>query len=358
MLRALTAVAVSMTLATGHTAAAEPALFLPAPTGKYAVGTKSLYLKDLSRADPWVGGPRELMLTLRYPAWFAGTQRAKYMTPKESALLLEGIPGVPPEILTTVRTNSFTNSLPALGKWPLVVLSPGYTKPRATLSTLSEELASAGYIVATIDHTYENSGTQFPDGRVATCASCDIPHDRAFWLKLEHGRAADVSFVLDELTAKYPMIDRTRIAMGGHSAGGISTIRAMLADTRIRAGINIDGGSHEEKPTAELNRPFLLIGHEGTGPDRNTGWVHEWQRMTGWKRWLEVDGTRHASFTDVGLLGEQLGLDGGGTLPADRTAVITRAYVKAFFDLHLRGVPQPLLNEPSAAYPEVRFLTV
>ncbi|CAM4133326.1 alpha/beta hydrolase [Kibdelosporangium persicum] len=357
MLRALTAVAVTATLATGHPAAAETALFLPEPTGRYAVGAKSLYLKDLSRADPWVGGPRELMLTLRYPAWTTGTRRAKYMTADESRLLLAGIPGVPPEILTTVRTNSFTDALPAPGRRPLVVLSPGYTKTRATLSTLSEELASAGYIVATVDHTYENTGMSFPDGRVATCASCDVPHDRAFWLKLEAGRAADVSFVLDELTRRYPMIDRNRIAMGGHSVGGISTIRAMLADRRIRAGIDIDGGSHEDKPTAELDRPFMFLGSEGSGPEQNTGWVNEWQRMTSWKRWLLVDGTRHASFTDVGLLGEQLGLAGGGPLPADRTAVITRAYVRAFYDLHLRGVPQPLLDEPSTQYPEVRFCT-
>ncbi|RSM86911.1 alpha/beta hydrolase [Kibdelosporangium aridum] len=357
MLRALTVITMAATLATGHTAAAATDLVLPKPTGRFAVGTKALYLKDTARADPWVGGPRELMITLRYPALLPG-QRAKYMTPKESALLLAEIPSVPPEILSTVRTNSFTNAVPAPGKRPLIVLSPGYTKPRATLSTLSEELASAGHVVATIGHTYENTGTEFPDGRVATCASCDIPHDPAFWLKLENGRAADVSFVLDELLKTYPMIDRNRIAMGGHSVGGISTIRAMLADPRIRAGINIDGGSHDENPTAELNRPFLLIGHEGTGPAQNIGWKREWQRMTGWKRWLEVDGTRHASFTDVGLLGEQLGLDGGGPLPAERTAVITRAYVKAFFDQHLRGMPQPLLDKPSPAYPEVRFLAV
>jgi hypothetical protein len=34
---------------------------------------------------------------------------------------------------------------------------------------------------------------------------------------------------------------------------------------------------------------------------------------------------------------------------------ITRAYVRAFFDLHLRGQPQTLLDQPSPRYPEVTF---
>jgi hypothetical protein len=34
---------------------------------------------------------------------------------------------------------------------------------------------------------------------------------------------------------------------------------------------------------------------------------------------------------------------------------ITRTYVRTFFDQHLRGVPQALLDQPSARYPEVTF---
>ncbi|SEH00400.1 hypothetical protein SAMN05444920_116135 [Nonomuraea solani] len=34
---------------------------------------------------------------------------------------------------------------------------------------------------------------------------------------------------------------------------------------------------------------------------------------------------------------------------------ITRTYVAAFFARHLTGKPQPLLDKPSARYPEVKF---
>ncbi|MFC5834168.1 hypothetical protein [Nonomuraea insulae] len=34
---------------------------------------------------------------------------------------------------------------------------------------------------------------------------------------------------------------------------------------------------------------------------------------------------------------------------------LTRRYVAAFLDLHLRGKRQPLLDKPSLRYPEVAF---
>jgi hypothetical protein len=68
-----------------------------------------------------------------------------------------------------------------------------------------------------------------------------------------------------------------------------------------------------------------------------------------------VAGTVHASFTDIGLFADQLGIDIGANTTAERTQAITRAYVNAFFDQHLRGWPQPLLAAPSPWYPELAF---
>ena len=42
-------------------------------------------------------------------------------------------------------------------------------------------------------------------------------------------------------------------------------------------------------------------------------------------------------------------------LSGARCLDITRAYVRAFFDQHLRGRPQALLERPSPRYPEVTF---
>ncbi|MER5872334.1 hypothetical protein [Streptomyces sp. NPDC002044] len=48
-------------------------------------------------------------------------------------------------------------------------------------------------------------------------------------------------------------------------------------------------------------------------------------------------------------------MDPNSPLPGTRSRQITRAYGDALFDRHLRGVPQPLLDGPSPAHPEVLF---
>jgi len=258
------------------------------------------------------------------------------------------------------------------------VLSPGFTNSRSALTAVAEDLASHGYVVAGIDHTYESYGTAFPDGRVTTCLAREARQaDSASKDKVVEGRAADVSFVLSELTGAHPawpgttLIDLSRIAMAGHSVGGAATIAAMLADSRIRAGIDMDGATAAEIPDEGLSRPFLFLGKQSNytpgGADavpagtlawkRQRGavstWERDWELLTGWKRWLVVTGAVHASFTDLALLANQIGIDTGAGLSGARSLDITRAYVRAFFDQHLRGSPQALLDHPSPRYPEV-----
>ncbi len=351
--------AVVTAAATGYSAAADSpgpvasALSLPVPTGSHPVGTASLHLTDESRSDPWVpeAGARELMVSLWYPARSPGERRARYVTPRESRLLLAsaGITGVPLDVLSRTRTNAYTDVQPVGGRRPLIVLSPGMGWLRTSLTALAEELASRGYVVAAIDHTYETHATTFPDGRVTTCDACLLEIEEFPTLAVE-SRARDVSFVLDELT-RSPMVDRSRIGMAGMSLGGASVGETMLTDPRVRAGINLDGTNFKPLPESGLSRPFMFFGAPGEEPS----WVRDWPRLTGWKRWLAVTGSVHPSFTDYDMLMNQAGVDLGSDLPGTRSVVITRAYVDAFFDLHLRGNPQPLLERPSTRYPEVRF---
>lgn len=346
--------------------------YLPKPTGSQPVGTTSLYLKDTSRADPWVPSvkARELMISLWYPAKSRGGKPAPYMTPKESELLMKGgeITDLPPDLLSKTRTNATTDAKPAGHRrgLPLVVLSTGFTEPRSSLTALAEDLASRGYAVVSIGHTYETE-TSFPGGRITTCVACEVKKkDQTFWDKVGATRVADVSFVLDELTGAHPkwksaeLIDPTRIAMAGHSAGGASAVGAMLKDRRVRAGIDIDGTAFVPVPESGLSRPFLFLGtqakHSPGGKD--VSWDGVWQNLTGWKRWLVVAGAEHVSFTDIAVLGEQIGIYRNTDLPPARSMEITRTYVAAFFDLHLRTKPQPLLNERSPRFPEVKLCDV
>jgi dienelactone hydrolase len=363
-----------------------PVLCLPEPTGPCPAGTTSLWLTDISRPDPWAAGAvaRELMVSLWYPAATPGGRPAPYMTPAESELQLAGggITGLPPDALSKVRTNAAVHATPAgqQRSLPLVVLSPGFTGSRSTLTALAEDLASHGYVVAGIDHTYESHATAFPDGRVTTSLAREaLRRGSGSQEKVAAGRAADVSFVLGELTGTDPawpgagLIDPSLIAMAGHSAGGGAAIAAMLADPRIRAGIDMDGATSAAIPEDGLSRPFLFLGKQsnytpGSGGTVTPGtrewkrlrgavttWERDWKLLTSWKRWLVVAGAVHASFTDLGLLADQAGIDIGAGLSGARSLDITRAYVRAFFDQHLRGRPQALLDQPSPRYPEVMF---
>jgi predicted dienelactone hydrolase len=321
------------------------------------------------------------MVSLWYPAAMPDGRPARYMTPAESELQLasRGITGIAPEALSTVETSAVSDATPAghQHSLPLVVLSPGFTSSRSTLTALAEDLASHGYVVAGIDHTYESFATAFPDGRVTTCLAREARRrGSGSQEQVAAGRAADVSFVLGELTGAHPawpgagLIDPSRTAMAGHSAGGAAAIAAMLADSRILAGIDMDGSTAAPIPDEGLARPFLFLGKQssytpGAGiiasPDGKhvkgavITWERDWGLLTGWKRWLVVAGAVHASFTDLALLADQAGIGIGAGLSGARSLDITRAYVRAFFDQHLRSWPQALLDQPSPRYPEVTF---
>ncbi|MEV0351655.1 alpha/beta hydrolase [Nonomuraea sp. NPDC050680] len=376
------ATAVSMSLpaaAASSTNRSDVRLAIPHPSGQYDVGRDTLHLVDGKRRDPWVprAGARELMVSMYYPAGTGGSA-APYMTMDEARLLLKGQKLdtlFKAELLADTRTNARDGARPVGGRHPLVVLSPGFTLNRATLTTLAEELASKGYVVALVDHAYESYGTTFPGGRTLTCVACETveqaPSDeeeKQLLGKAAAGRAADISFVIDQLTRtggqapvwkRWKMIDPQRIGAAGHSLGGNAAASVMAADRRVRAGVNLDGTFFAPVPNAGLGkRPFLMLGTKAQhSPDStDTSWPRDWRRLDGWKRWLTVTGSGHFTFIDLPILGGQAGItDPTAPLPGTRSGEITTAYVGAFFDQHLRGEHQQLLDGPSTANPEVLF---
>lgn len=366
------------------------ALSLPRPSGPHKTGRDTLHLVDDERRDPWVpsAGPRELMVSVFYPAGRGGAagdgDRAPYLGAKEAELLLKGQKLdklYEAERLASVRTNARSDARPARGKHPLVVLSPGFTLHRATLTTLAETLASHGYLVALVDHAYESFGTAFPgqegSSRIRTCVACEkveeAPNGDAGEKKVlaeaARDRAADISFVIDELTARprpgdgrrhdyAALIDTRRIGAAGHSLGGNAAAVAAGTDHRVRAAANLDGTFFAPVPSAGTGRPVLML---GTRKDHNpraedATWPRQWHRLHGWKRWLTVADSGHLTFTDLPILGGQLNMtDPSAPLSGKRSGEITTGYVTAFFDKHLADRHRPLLNGPSPVNPEVAF---
>lgn len=345
MRRTLVTAAISLAVVAG---AAAPAFAsrttLPEPTGARPVGTTTLHLVDKNRPDPWnpKASKRELLVSLWYPARKDAGRPRPYMSREESAAVLEPYPDVSPNALTKVRSHARVGAPVRPGRLPLVLMSPGFSFPRATLTSLAEELASRGYLVAAVEHTYESAGTTFPDGRTTTCLACVKGQDSD---KVAKSRVKDMRFVLDELLAGRwgKVADRSKIAMVGHSMGGYATAQTMLADSRIKAGVNLDGTFKVEQP---LDRPFMLIGTSKHAPGYGS-WDAAWANLKGPKRWITVEGTDHSAFVDYAVLRPWLGLP-AQELDGARALEITRAHLVGFLDRYLLGKDTTVED-----YPEV-----
>ncbi|HEX4700758.1 MAG TPA: hydrolase, partial [Pseudonocardiaceae bacterium] len=167
------AVGMAAALATSGPAAASTAqlqLTFPAPTGRHAIGTVSLHLVQAGRPDPWVPGrTRELMVSLWYPARdVAGRPAAPYMEAGAwaSLELNRGIPAGSVVVPQTVgHDGAPVDRRP--GGLPVILYSPPSTGDRSVNTALVQDLASHGYLVVTVDHTYSDDEVEFPDGRVA-----------------------------------------------------------------------------------------------------------------------------------------------------------------------------------------------
>lgn len=372
-----TAVLAGALLATTATpASASPASPLPTPTGPHAVGSVDLHLVDHARQDPWVPGTtRELMVTVRYPAQRSTNPRAQFLPPGAAAAVAEvdaARLGVAPDLLDYGFPTHSRTGAPALpGRHPVVLFSPGAGEPRATGTSLTEQLASEGYVVVSIDHTHEASAVEFPDGRVARRAT---PRQTADVLRrMLATRVQDTRFVLDRLEAPGQHVparlDLSRIGMVGHSGGGFTAGEAMLVDRRVDAGADLDGSMTYSRSAEDfgrvanegLDRPFLLM----SAGDHSTATDPSWQRFLanhrGWTRQLHLPAGEHYSYTDHQVLLHRPALDPAvraaaiGTVDPARSVAAQRAYVTAFFDQHLRHRPQRLLDGPSSRYPEIEF---
>ncbi|WP_184503263.1 alpha/beta hydrolase family protein [Streptomyces botrytidirepellens] len=399
-----TAAGLALALTTGAAASAAPApssstvqeavrFELPEPTGRYPVGSTELHLVDRDRPDPWVSGrDRELMVSVWYPARSTrGYPRQPYLRPGAARHLDESGSynlARPGEVdWAAIRTDAASGApADSRGRRPVLLYSPGLGMPRSLGTSMAMELASRGYVVVTMDHTYETSPVEFPDGRVELAKDAGTPGKTK---KAIDTRVRDTRFVLDQLAAlrdgRNPdaegrpvphglgrALDLKRTGMYGHSGGGVTAAETMRVDPRIDAGINMDGtlqySATEFLPVAleGLDRPFMLMGKADQTHLNKPSWQSFWDRSTGWKRDLSLERARHFSYTDaqsfVPALDETLDIpaqlreDYIGTVDPEGSVAAQRAYIPAFFDQHLRGRPQDLLDGPSPDHPEVRFI--
>lgn len=334
---------------------------LPRPSGPSPVGQRAIVATDAARPG------RRIPVDLWYPAKPGPARPARYALPATAARLAEEL-AVSVEDVVSVKTNALASPKVATSgrKLPVVLFSPGAGVNRLLYSGLSADLASHGYLVAVLEHPGETQPVEFPDGTVAPPVPVDSEDGL---LALLPTRVADVRSVLAHLKKMNSQtgsplraaLDLDRVALAGHSLGGATAAEAMRLDRRFRAGVNLDGTLFGDVVATGVDRPFLLMSSgRPEEPEEDDTWV-PFEKASAAAQSLHVDGTAHMDFSDLPALtalrpaGEPRQAYGLGTLAPGRSFALQSTYVLAFLDRHLRGEAAPLLDGPSAKYPEVQF---
>lgn len=358
-------------------------LEMPPPTGKHAaIGTHTRMLVDESRDEEVTPEPdkRAFVVQLWYPAdpCAEGTATPYYLPAEIADHEQDGFPQDIPE-KTFLHAKTGVALAPGGDKYPVLLFSHGFGMLRGEYASLFEDLASHGFVVATLSHTYDTTITVFPDGRVVPFGPSFGPpmspeptpeEVAAFEAELDAHIQVwvdDARFALDEITRWNKSdpeglftgrLDLERVGMFGHSYGGAAAAEVGVADDRVLAGLNMDGTFYGPARTTggrALEEPFLMLNAEGHAAEDPTP-AATFDKAQAEVYLVEVGGATHMGFSDLELLGKHFMIPGyeqsSGSIDAARLIAISRAYVLAFFGKHLRGDAAPLLDVPSGSAPK------
>jgi predicted dienelactone hydrolase len=369
---------------------------LPEPTGPFAVGCTTFVWKD-TQVDPLApsGSQRELLAWIWYPAapgnlseGFGDYLPAPWRAAMESqsgVLLSQFLT----RDLARVRSHSFQDApvSPQEPLYPVVLMRAGGAALTTDYTTLAEDLASHGHVVAGFDAPYRSWVVVLPDGRVIPRASQNNldNFDGAQVDKLAgtlvRAWTADCRFVLDQLerlNASDPSgtfrgrLDLKRVGMFGHSLGGATALLLCHDDPRCKAGINLDGAPIGRVIAEGVTQPFMFILGDHSresatthGPElirnamANMRSIHD--RLPEDRRvMIEIRGANHFFFSDNGailkspLVIRVLRLLGIVPLDGRRQIAITAHCISTFFDVYLKGAPASELKSQLAC-PEIEF---
>jgi predicted dienelactone hydrolase len=226
-------------------APSRPAIDAPelAALGPFKVGVRTLSLVDAAQADvlafdPATGTVPKRDRLLKVDIWYPAN-----VAPGAAAETYSGsLPAEPPAppVRFTIPGIAVRDAEPAGGRYPLVIVSHGYSNETVAFSWLTENLASKGYVVAAIRHE---------DPPITERSKVAEPLLR---------RPLDIAFVarsLQHLPAGESGIDGSRVALIGYSMGGYGVLTA--------AGGTLDPGS----PLAQLIPGGLLMPYARGGAE-------------------------------------------------------------------------------------------
>ena len=362
-----------------------PVPTIPAPSGPFQVGTRLYELTDESRPEIYSGKDeaRRFMIQVWYPSEAnASHEKAPWMANAEIfapaiATYIE-MPSFFLDHLALVKVPAYKESDVAQTeqKFPVILFSHGWNGFNAQNTTQALQLASNGFVVVGVQHTYGAVITVFPDGTIApnnpaALAPDDTPTDEYEGIahKLVHQWAGDLGFTLDYMgelnnnsdSPFYQKLDLSRVGVYGHSTGGGAAIQFCGTDPRCSALLGEDPfmrpDSYEVIDNGVTQPAFFMFSQRWTDDveSRNNELFDRFyphvQNSLGV---VSIAGAAHYDFSDIPLLSPlapQLGLK--GPMNGKRVTAIVNDYLLSFFEETLDGQVLSLFDNPSP-YPEIK----
>lgn len=364
-----------------------PVPSIPAPGGPYQVGTRIYELTDRSRQELYSGRDeaRRFQIQIWYPAAVSQTdERAPWMANAEifapAIARYIRMPAFFLDHLALVKVPAYWEPAvaPSDGGYPIILFSHGWNGFSAQNTGQAIELASHGYIVVGVQHTYGAVVTAFEDGTIAYNNPSALPRGapdeeyEAAAQKLVGQWSGDLAYALDYLERQNAdtdslfgsTLDLARIGVYGHSTGGGAAIQFCGTDARCKALLGMDPFMRpvsREVQMSGVQQPSFFMFSQVWADDvdsLNNELFHEFLRNAPTSLGvISIEGTTHYDFSDLprlSPLAPRLGLKGpiGGNL----VTTILNDYLIAFFDWTLKGMPTSLLEVRNQKYNEVHFL--
>ncbi len=317
-----------------------PAILFPQhkamePTGKYQVATANYTYTDTNRIETYTdtGENRKLAVEFWYPQNGEGT-------------------------------------------YPLVVFSHGSFGVKSSNLSLYNELASHGYVVVSIDHTYQAFFTTGEDGHTtwmdlgymqeisAADAHSNKTQANAYFQKWMGIRMGDINFVIDHILVEtknssadrvYQRIDGAKIGVMGHSLGGSAALGIGRMRDDVSAVIALESPFMFDIEGVQ-DAEFVFTNAKYPVPVLNVYSDSSWSHLAEWTQYAEnnallsnTDGTTfdvhirgvyHLGLTDFALTSPILTriLDGQkSTTPTNDVLMTINKISLQFFDQYLKG---------------------
>lgn len=356
-----------------------PVFEIPEASGPYTVGTMNMLL-ELEREEVITADTedtRNFMIKVWYPSKEKGVEMDPYvdLAGRNGFAQKYGLLPSMLNYLDKVETNVFRNIQVADETFPVLIFSHGYNSKANGYYALLKELVSHGYIIFAINHTYESTGSTFPDGRLTyfdyeyakqiqtNTWSIMEPVIEAFKSDLSFEdrhpivqKGLNTYFVRDmverwaqdmvDVVNKLDdwnnsgflkgKLDLSNVGTFGHSRGGGPAGETLLIDNRIKAAANIDGVQWGRIVDTIFQKPFLFLSADWPEEHEDLNQHAYINKSTS----IFYEGTvlqsGHSNFMDIPFMIPIRTLSQAGNIDPYLSMEITTKVVTSFFDKHLK----------------------